>query len=170
MMDVSGSMTDDQKTIVRAESFWIDAWLQHQYAGLQRRYIVHDAVAHEVDEDTFYRVKESGGTRISSGYQKAIQVIERDFPAADWNLYLFQFSDGDNWGEDSQACQKLLVEHLLPVCNLFCYGQVVSPYGSGDYLRELRQLTDKHDNLSLSEIPNQEAIYESIKTFLGKGR
>ena len=59
LMDVSGSMTDDQKTVVRAESFWIDAWLQRQYDGVQRRYIVHDAVAHEVDEDTFYRVKES---------------------------------------------------------------------------------------------------------------
>ncbi len=170
LMDVSGSMTDDQKNVVRAESFWIDAWLQRQYDGVQRRYIVHDAVAHEVDEDTFYRVKESGGTRISSAYQKAIQIIARDFPVADWNLYIFQFSDGDNWGEDSKECQRLLVEQLLPVCNLFCYGQVESPYGSGDYLRELQKLTDENENLVLSEIPNQEAIYESIKTFLGKGR
>ena len=170
IMDVSGSMTDEQKTIVRAESFWIDAWLQHQYDGIQRRYIVHDAVAHEVDEDTFYRVKESGGTKISSAYQKAIQILERDFPIADWNLYIFQFSDGDNWGEDSKECQKLLVDQLLPKSNLFCYGQVQSPYGSGDYIRELKKLTDKHENLVLSEIPSQEAIYESIKTFLGKGR
>ena len=27
MMDVSGSMTDEQKEIVRTEAFWIDAWL-----------------------------------------------------------------------------------------------------------------------------------------------
>ncbi|RLS51367.1 MAG: DUF444 family protein [Planctomycetota bacterium] len=167
VMDVSGSMTDDQKTIVRAESFWIDAWLQRQYDGIQRRYIVHDAVAHEVDEETFYRVKESGGTRISSAYQKVMEVITRDFPAADWNLYLFQFSDGDNWGDDNS---QLLTEHLLPVCNLFCYGQVESPYGSGDYIRELKTLSEKYENMVLSEIPNQEAIYESIKQFLGRGR
>ncbi len=60
MMDVSGSMTDDQKEIVRIESFWIDTWLKSQYDGVERRYVVHDAVAHEVDEDTFYRVRESG--------------------------------------------------------------------------------------------------------------
>ena len=66
MMDVSGSMTDEQKGIVRTEAFWIDTWLKRQYGGLQRRYVVHDAVAHEVDEDTFYRTRESGGTRISS--------------------------------------------------------------------------------------------------------
>ena len=53
MMDVSGSMTDEQKEIVRIESFWIDTWLKKQYDGVQRRYVVHDAVAHEVDEDTF---------------------------------------------------------------------------------------------------------------------
>ncbi len=81
IMDVSGSMTDDQKEIVRIESFWIDTWLKRQYDGVQRRYIVHDAAAHEVDEDTFYRTRESGGTRISSAYQVAWQVITRDFPA-----------------------------------------------------------------------------------------
>ena len=45
MMDVSGSMGDEQKEIVRIESFWIDAWLRHQYKGLQCRYLIHDAVA-----------------------------------------------------------------------------------------------------------------------------
>ncbi|MEZ6066551.1 MAG: DUF444 family protein [Planctomycetaceae bacterium] len=47
-------------------------------------------------------------------------------------MYCFQFSDGDNWGEDNRECLQLLVDTLLPVCNLFCYGQVHSPYGSGD--------------------------------------
>jgi uncharacterized sporulation protein YeaH/YhbH (DUF444 family) len=28
LMDVSGSMTDDQKAIVRTEAFWIDTWLR----------------------------------------------------------------------------------------------------------------------------------------------
>ena len=31
MMDVSGSMTDEQKEIVRTEAFWIDTWLPSQY-------------------------------------------------------------------------------------------------------------------------------------------
>lgn len=170
MMDVSGSMTDDQKEIVRIESFWIDTWLKSQYDGIERRYIVHDAVAHEVDEDTFYRVRESGGTRISSAFKKAHQVISRDFPASDWNIYCFQFSDGDNWGEDNRECLKFLAETILPVCNLFCYGQVESPYGSGDFIKELRRISGAFENLILSEIDSKEAIYDSIKTFLGKGK
>uniref|UniRef100_A0A7C2P5P0 DUF444 family protein n=1 Tax=Schlesneria paludicola TaxID=360056 RepID=A0A7C2P5P0_9PLAN len=170
IMDVSGSMTDEQKEIVRTESFWIDTWLKSQYDGVQRRYVVHDAVAHEVDEDTFYRTRESGGTRISSAYVKARQILERDFPPADWNIYIFQFSDGDNWGEDNTNCLKALQEFFLPMCNLVCYGQVESPYGSGDYLRELRKIAGNWENLVLSEIKDKDGIYDSIKTFLGKGK
>ncbi len=170
MMDVSGSMTDEQKEIVRIESFWIDTWLQKQYDGVQRRYIIHDAVAREVDEDTFYRTRESGGTRISSAYRGAVKIIQRDFPPDDWNIYCFQFSDGDNWGEDSDTCLEILKEKLLPISNLFCYGQVESPYGSGDFIRDLLRIQDEWDNLVLSEIENKDAIYDSIKEFLGTGR
>ncbi|HWL09272.1 MAG TPA: DUF444 family protein [Planctomicrobium sp.] len=170
IMDVSGSMTDDQKEIVRIEAFWIDTWLKSQYDGIQRRYVVHDAVAHEVDEETFYRIRESGGTRISSAYHKAAEIIEREFPVADWNIYCFQFSDGDNWGEDSKECSKFLEERLLPACNLFCYGQVESPYGSGEFIKDLRRIVEQHENLILSEINNKDAIYASIKQFLGRGK
>ncbi|QDT86682.1 DUF444 family protein [Gimesia chilikensis] len=170
MMDVSGSMTDVQKEIVRTEAFWIDTWLKRQYDGIERRYVVHDAVAHEVDEDTFYRVRESGGTRISSAYRAADYIIKRDFPPALWNIYCFQFSDGDNWGEDNTECIESLKQNLFPVCNLFCYGQVRSPYGSGDFIKELRKVEEEFDNLILSEIEDKEGIYGSIKTFLGTGK
>lgn len=170
IMDVSGSMTDEQKEIVRIEAFWIDTWLKSQYDGVQRRYIVHDAAAHEVDEDTFYRIRESGGTRISSAYERAVGMIGQDYPSSEWNIYVFQFSDGDNWGEDSRQCTRYLVDHLLPVCNLFCYGQVKSPYGSGEFIKDLSKLVSDHDNLILSEIQSRDAILESIKTFLGKGK
>jgi len=170
MMDVSGSMTDDQKEIVRIESFWIDAWLRNQYDGIDIRYIIHDAVAKEVDEDTFYHTRESGGTRISSAYRLARDIMHHEYPVDDWNIYFFQFSDGDNWGEDNKSCVDMLMQDLLPHCNLFCYGQVESPYGSGEFIRELRRIQDQWENLTLSEIDNKDAIYDSIKLFLGKGK
>lgn len=171
MMDVSGSMTDDQKHIVRTEAFWIDTWLRSQYGSLEVRYIIHDAAAKVVDEDTFYHTRESGGTRISSAYKVGIELLKESFPFADWNIYCFQFSDGDNWGEDNQQSIRLLREELLPFVNLFCYGQVESPYGSGEYLRALRdKIASDAENLILSEIRNREGIYDSIKAFLGKGK
>ena len=171
MMDVSGSMTDDQKEIVRTEAFWIDIWLRSQYDGLERKYIIHDAAAREVDENTFYHTRESGGTRISSAYKVASELIKEKFNPDEWNIYCFQFSDGDNWGEDNKAALNMLKEDILPKCNLFCYGQVESPYGSGEYMRVLEEAYgDEHESLVLSEIENKEAIYDSIKTFLGKGK
>jgi len=170
MMDVSGSMTDEQKDIVRTEAFWIDAWLSHQYKGIATRYIIHDAVAKEVDEHTFYHTRESGGTRISSAYKVCAELIEASFPLDDWNIYCFQFSDGDNWGDDNRVAFELLGQKLLPVVNAFCYGQVESPYGSGDFVDSLSSEFGSHDSLIVSEIPDKDAIYESIKTFLGKGK
>jgi sporulation protein YhbH len=171
MMDVSGSMTDEQKEIVRTESFWIDTWLKSQYDGVETRYIIHDAVAREVDEHTFYHTRESGGTRISSAYRVAVELMESQFPADAWNLYCFQFSDGDNWGEDNNQSLALLRERILSKVNLFCYGQVDSPYGSGEFLKALEAaFGESQENLVLSEIADKEGIYESIKKFLGKGR
>jgi len=171
MMDVSGSMGDEQKEIVRIESFWIDTWLRHQYRDVEFRYIVHDAASREVDRDTFFHLKESGGTKISSAYLLLDKIIGEEYPAFDWNLYAFHFSDGDNWGSgDTELCLRLLDENLLPIMNLFAYGQVESPYGSGQFLKDLGSHFQERDNLVLSEIPNKEKIYDSIKELLGKGQ
>ena len=170
MMDVSGSMGNEQKEIVRVESFWIDTWIRAHYDGLVTRYVIHDAQAHEVDRETFYTTRESGGTRISSAYQLASDIVERDYPPEEWNIYLFHFSDGDNWGGgDDEKCFQLMREHLLPAANLFGYGQVESRYGSGQFLHSLESHLEA-ENLVLSRIEDRDAILGSIKAFLGKGK
>jgi uncharacterized sporulation protein YeaH/YhbH (DUF444 family) len=170
MMDVSGSMGDEQKEIVRIESFWIDTWLRSQYKGLETRYIIHDAMAKEVDRDTFFHTRESGGTMISSAYKLACEIIAADYPPAQYNIYPFHFSDGDNWSaDDTRVCMRLLREKLLPVSNVFCYGQVESPYGSGQFIKDLREAFGGSGHVLTSEIPNKDGIYRSIQDFLGKG-
>lgn len=170
MMDVSGSMGDEQKEIVRIESFWIDTWLRSQYKGLESRFIIHDATAKEVDRDTFFTTRESGGTMISSAYKLALSIMEEDYPVEDWNVYPFHFSDGDNWSvDDTSECMKLLTDGILPRSNMFCYGQVESPYGSGQFIKDLNERFDEADRVIVSEIKNRDAIFDSIKTFLGKG-
>ncbi len=171
MMDVSGSMGDEQKEIVRIESFWIDAWLKRNYAGIETRFIIHDAVAREVDRETFFRTRESGGTMISSAFKLCTEIVEADYPAAEWNIYPFHFSDGDNWSvDDTLLCVDLLKNKLLPVSNVFCYGQVESPYGSGQFIKDLREHFKEDERLITSEIRDRDAIVGSIRDFLGKGK
>jgi sporulation protein YhbH len=171
MMDVSGSMGDEQKEIVRTESFWIDTWLRSQYEGIHRRFIIHDAAAKEVDEDTFYRTRESGGTLISSAYRLCLDMIHKDYPSANWNIYPFHFSDGDNWSsEDTKICLDMVNNEMLPVVNQFSYGQVESRYGSGQFFKDILERFNENSKVVASRISDKEGIYESIKTFLGAGR
>ncbi len=171
MMDVSGSMGEEQKEIVRLESFWINTWLKKHYKGLETRFIIHDATAKEVDEKTFFSTSESGGTLISSAFKLAKEIIETDYPPDKWNIYPFHFSDGDNWsGEDTRFCMRLLQEFFLPNVNQFGYGQVESKYGSGQFAKDLEREFPNDDRLVISKIESREKILTSIKDFLGKGR
>jgi uncharacterized sporulation protein YeaH/YhbH (DUF444 family) len=171
VMDVSGSMGREQKEIVRLEAFWIDTWLRANYKQIETRFVIHDAVAREVDRDTFFRTRESGGTLISSAYQLVDRLIADHYPPEEWNIYVFQFSDGDNWSAaDTRTCMELLRDRLLPACNLFCYGQVDSEYGSGQFYNDLRGVYPDDERVVLSRIPDREAIMNSIREFLGKGR
>ena len=171
MMDVSGSMGDEQKDIVRTESFWINLWLKSQYKDIVIRYIIHDSTAKEVDEETFFRTRESGGTLISSALNLCHEIIKSDYDPCDWNIYPFHFSDGDNWSmEDTNKCMELLDGHIIPLSNMFCYGQVESRYGSGQFYKELfNRYGNNNEKVILSKINSRDEIMDSIKDFLGKG-
>jgi hypothetical protein len=171
MMDVSGSMGTEQKELVRMTAFWIETWLRSQYREIDIRYIVHDAAAKEVDQETFYHIREGGGTKISSAYKLCNKLIDERYPVDDWNVYLFHFSDGDNWGGgDTRECIELLRKDLLTKSNLFCYGQVRSLYGSGRFAHDLEEYLGNEESMVISEIADREDIYDAIKSFLGKGK
>lgn len=177
MMDVSGSMGDEQKELVRLEAFWIDTWLRRNYEGIESRYIVHDVRASEVDKKTFYSVREDGGTRISSAFQCCHELLEQHYDPSEWNIYLFHFSDGDNSSEaDNRLCVKILDQQLIPKCNLFGYCQVTSAYGSGSFLNVLREafpkgLADQDGpRIVTTKVDGRDDILDSLRTFFKSGR
>ncbi len=171
MMDVSGSMGTEQKELVRITAFWIETWLRSQYKEIDIRYIVHDAVAKEVDQETFYHIREGGGTKISSAYKLCNRLIDERYPSEEWNIYPFHFSDGDNWGGgDTRECVELLRKELMPKVNLFCYGQVRSLYGSGRFAHDLEEYLGNDERIVVSEIADRDDVYDTIKDFLGKGK
>src|SRR5688500_17859188 len=170
MMDDSGSMGEEQKELVRLESFWIDTWLRKNYEGIESRYIVHDVSAKEVDKHTFYHLREDGGTKISSAFKTCKQLLDSHYSPDEWNIYLFHFSDGDNSSEaDSRECVKMLKEQLLPICNMFGYCQVASAYGSGNFINVLHEHLRNNEKVLTSRVNSKDDIYDSLKTFFGKG-
>jgi len=63
-----------------------------------------------------------------------------------------------------------LKETLLPASNVFCYGQVESPYGSGQFIKDLRENFGDDERIITSEVKDRDAIMGSIRDFLGKGK
>ena len=168
IMDVSGSMGENQKEMARSASFWQNAWLKANYKDIKIRYIIHDASAKEVDEKTFFSTQESGGTLISSAYRLVKNIIVNE--EIKDNIYIFQYSDGDNWsGDDTRQCLDLLTNFFLPVVNLFGYSQTESKYGSGEYGKALAKEIS-HEDLVVQQIKNKADIVKSIKNLLGDGK
>jgi len=171
MMDVSGSMGREQKEIVRIKAFWIDTWLRSQYKNLEVVYIVHDAVARVVDHHTFFHLRESGGTKISSAYELCLKLVGEKYRPEDWNIYPFHYSDGDNWSaRDTELCISMLRDEILPRVNQFCYGQVKSAHGSGQFKKDLDAALGGEETLVTYGVSDRGDVPEAIKAFLGKGR
>jgi len=124
MRDVSGSMGEMKKYITRSFFFWMVRFLRSRYDDVRLVFIAHHVDAREVDEDTFFQLGESGGTRVSSAYELALEVIGRRFPVEEWNIYPVHFSDGDNWGDaDNRRCVEL-ARRLLGVSQAMGYGEI----------------------------------------------
>jgi hypothetical protein len=168
IIDVSGSMREEQRKIVQTEMFWIDLLLKYSYTDIESVFIIHDTEAKEVSRDEFFKASSGGGTQIASAYKLVDKIISEKYPYSTWNSYCYQFSDGDNYSNDE--CAKLLSERLLPNLNQFCYGQVKSQGGSGEYMDFLGSKFADNDKVVLSQIDSPDDILKSIKAFFEKGK
>lgn len=127
IMDNSGSMYQNKKFLARTFFFLLYQFIRYRYVNVEVVFINHTTTAKEVNEDEFFHRGESGGTMISSGYQKALEVIEERYSPQVWNIYAVHCSDGDNWPEDvDQAVLK--AKTLCEVCNLFGYCEITSSW------------------------------------------
>ncbi len=102
MMDVSGSMGTFEKYVSRAFYYWMVRFLRTRYDNVEIAFVAHHTEAKEVTEEEFFTRGESGGTKASSAYQLALELVEQRYRPEDWNIYPFHFSDGDNWPSDNE--------------------------------------------------------------------
>ncbi|MBI4494507.1 MAG: DUF444 family protein, partial [Chloroflexi bacterium] len=113
-----------EKYVTRTFYFWMVRFLRTKYNNVEIVFITHHTQAREVDEENFFTLGESGGTKVSSAYQLCLDLIKQRYNPSLWNIYPFHFSDGDNWGEvDNQRCLEL-VRALLGLSNVFGYGEI----------------------------------------------
>lgn len=106
--DISASMDEQKREIVRELCWYLDNWVQRFYKETQVKYIVHDNHAQEVDQEKFYKYKSGGGTQISSAFHLVDDIVEKAYPLDEWNIYVFYLSDGENFGSDNEVCVEYL--------------------------------------------------------------
>ena len=75
IMDSSGSMYQSKKYLARSFFFLLYQFVRTRYVNVDLVFINHTTRAKEVNEDEFFHRGESGGTLISSGYEKALEII-----------------------------------------------------------------------------------------------
>jgi sporulation protein YhbH len=170
IMDTSGSMDTMKKYLARSFFFLLYQFISTRYRNVEIVFIGHHTEANEVTEEEFFHKGESGGTFISSGYQKALEIIAARYHPTLWNVYAFHCSDGDNFESDNPAALKA-AEELSEISNLFGYGEI-KPLGSRYYessmLNVFRRI--QNPNFHTVLIERKEDIWPSFKAFLAKER
>lgn len=125
--DCSGSMDDYRCDIVSDMAWWIDCWIRKFYKRVDRCYFVHDTRAQEVNEEQFYTYRYGGGTQCSSAFEAVSQQLDNRYPPEKFNIYLFYFTDGDNWDNDNDRVVNIIKEKFPSgVVNLVGITQVCS--------------------------------------------
>jgi uncharacterized sporulation protein YeaH/YhbH (DUF444 family) len=94
-------------------------------------FIRHTHEAQEVDEQTFFYARETGGTVVSTALTAMIRIAQDRYPSTIWNIYAAQASDGDNTLSDNAVTASLLRDAILPLCQYYAYLEVGSEDDDG---------------------------------------
>lgn len=163
MIDVSGSMTDTKKYFARSMLFWLVEFLRQLYQKVEVRFIAHHAVASIVSEDYIFTIGGGGGTLCYTAYEKALGLIESEYPPDSWNVYVWHFSDGEDFNTDKtiEEIGKLLSKGI----NMIGYGEI-KPTDDGP-----RVLSGQSDlwGAFRDHFPFREEKIEDMDLMVGKG-
>ena len=124
LMDVSGSMNEHMKDLAKRFYSLLYLFLNRRYEHVDVVFIRHTHEAQEVDEQTFFYSRETGGTVVSTALFKMAEIVRDRYPVSDWNIYAAQASDGDNTSSDNAVVLAQLRDVILPICQYYAYVEV----------------------------------------------
>ncbi|MBK6613983.1 YeaH/YhbH family protein [Ottowia sp.] len=166
VMDVSGSMDQARKDLAKRFFILLYLFLTRHYEKIDIVFIRHHTQAAEVGEDEFFHSTESGGTVVSSALVLLEQIIRMRYPVADWNIYVAQASDGDNFASDGDNCRHLLAGSILPLVRYFAYVQVVPD--EQNLWREYSQLAPLFSHFAMRKVSAPADIYPVFRDLFKK--
>jgi uncharacterized sporulation protein YeaH/YhbH (DUF444 family) len=167
LMDVSGSMDESRKDLAKRFFILLHLFLKRHYERIEIVFIRHHTTAKVVDEEEFFHSTETGGTVVSSALTLAAEEIKARFPVDQWNIYVAQASDGDNWEGDSPRCLELLLHELLPVVQYFTYVEITTGEPQNLWVH-YEQARAARPNMALGRIRDRTDIYPVLRELFAK--
>jgi hypothetical protein len=125
LMDVSGSMGEREKDLAKRFFVLLHLFLKRRYEKVDIVFIRHTHDAQEVDEQTFFYSRQSGGTVVSTALEKMLEIQKERYATADWNIYVAQASDGYTQSGDAKNCVRLLETQIMPTCQYYAYIEIL---------------------------------------------
>lgn len=168
LMDVSASMGEREKDLAKRFFVLLHLFLVRCYERVEIVFIRHTHEAAEVDEDTFFHSRETGGTVVSSALEEMSRVIDDRYSPTEWNIYAAQASDGDNYASDSANCSGMLRDRLMKKLQYFAYVEIlreversfVKSDGTGTELwRAYRGVSRDWPNFAMKRVAHKSEIY-----------
>lgn len=167
IMDVSGSMDQHKKDTAKRFFILLYLFLTRVYDKIEVVFIRHHTTAIEVDENDFFNSRESGGTVVSSALNLLTEIIKKRYNNGDWNNYVAQASDGDNWDNDSVLCRQLMIQEIMPLVQYFTYVEITD--GPQQNLWEqYTQILEHHPHFAMQKIEKPGDIYPVFRELFKK--
>jgi uncharacterized sporulation protein YeaH/YhbH (DUF444 family) len=179
LMDVSASMSEYMKDLAKRFFLLLHLFLTRKYEHVDIVFIRHTSEAKEVDEETFFRSTETGATVVSNALAEMRRIVAERYPVNEWNIYAAQASDGDNYGNDSELCNQILQEELLPLCQYFAYVEVVDEREAGMFRSEAnasslwrayKLVADINRNFAMKRVFSKADIFPVFHQLFSKAR
>jgi hypothetical protein len=145
-------------------------FLKRKYKNISLIFIAHDARASIVNQKEFFGVTSSGGTLCSTAFELAYNHMQENHPPSTWNNYVFEFSDGDNWGDDNIRTLEF-VKKMIPLVRAIGYGEI-TPEGAGPvWISEDSRLSSfleenvKRTRFVSIRITSRDQVFDALKMF-----
>lgn len=144
IFDISGSITQNKREIIRQMMFWLDAMFDRLYKDrgtVSRTYFAHDTEVYRLPKKEAMEISTGGGTVVSVALRALLEHTKRH---SDANLITVYLGDGENFGaSDDELCGQLLKQLMLehPWFRGFYYGSIC-PSSYSSLLNELRKVTN----------------------------
>jgi len=163
VLDISGSMRGEYLALVRKTIFVLWHYLERRYPTNLRRYVVFQDVAEEKTRDEFFCVESSGGTHVSTGFRKAVELLRG---VTEHDKFLFIFTDGETSSGDFDLAKRTY-EEALEAFDVVTYGHVnPGGRGIGGFSEHAQEGVKTRANAVFANLVDLETIRAAMRQFL----